>query len=337
MLGSLEYEQLGQPPMTLAIVQEHIANEGNAWGSTLDELGRYFERVAARPMDELTVAKATEGVRELADLEPPAVVYETIEAYLETARVLGERTAELHRVLASDPRDKAFAPEPFSLLYQRSLYQSMRSLQIRSFASLKQTRVRLPDDAQPMCDEVLARGGEVLTMFGEMRGHRFGGMRIRIHGDYHLGQVLRAGRDFAIIDFEGEPARSASERRLKRSPLRDVAGMLRSFDYATQAALSTGLETGRVRPEDAVSLMPWAQFWSDWVSAAFVRAYLDTLDASLLLPAPAEQSLLLNIFLLEKAVYELGYELDNRPAWAHIPMRGILRLLGTMGPARAIT
>jgi maltose alpha-D-glucosyltransferase/alpha-amylase len=277
------------------------------------------------------VEQATAGVRDLADLEPPAMVYETIEAYLETARVLGERTAELHRVLASDPREGAFAPEPFSLLYQRSLYQSMRSLQIHAFASLKQTRTRLPEDVQPLCDEVLSRGTDALGMFGELRGRRFGGMRIRIHGDYHLGQVLRVGRDFAIIDFEGEPARPASERRLKRSPLRDVAGMLRSFDYATQAALTTGLETGRVRSEDAGSLIPWGQFWADWVSAAFVRAYLDTLDGSQLLPEPAEQSLLLNIFLLEKAVYELGYELDNRPTWAHIPMRGILRLLGTQG------
>jgi maltose alpha-D-glucosyltransferase/alpha-amylase len=335
VLGALEYEQPRQPPMALVILQELIPNEGNAWEYTLDELSRYYERVAARPTDELAVAQATVGVRQLADLQPPPIVYETIEAYLQTARLLGERTAELHGVLASEPRDNAFAPEPFSLLYQRSLYQSMRSLQIRAFASLKQMRTRVPDEAQSICDEVLARGSDALAMFGELRGRRFGGLRIRTHGDYHLGQVLRAGRDFAIIDFEGEPARPASERRLKRSPLRDVAGMLRSFDYATQAALTTGLETGRVRPEDAVTLIPWAQFWADWVSAAFIRSYLDTLDGSRLLPEPGEQSLLLNIFLLEKAVYELGYELDNRPTWAHIPMRGILRLLGTQGSSSA--
>jgi maltose alpha-D-glucosyltransferase / alpha-amylase len=331
VLGSLEYEQRGQPPMSLAILQTLVPNEGNAWEYTLDELDRFFERVQARSPEELSMGVPTASIRELANVDPPRIVFETIEPYLETARVLGERTAELHRVLASEPRDRAFAPEPFSLLYQRSLYQSMRSLQIRSFASLKQTRVRLPDDGQPLCDEVLARGSEALALFGELRNRRFGGLRIRTHGDYHLGQVLRSGRDFVIIDFEGEPARPASERRLKRSALRDVAGMLRSFDYATQVALTTGLESGRVRAEDAETLAPWAQFWADWVSATFVRTYLDTLDGSPLLPGPDEQALLLNIFLLEKAVYELGYELDNRPAWAHIPMRGIWRLLGASG------
>jgi len=267
------------------------------------------------------------SIRDLADQTPPDIVYETIEAYLETPRILGERTAELHLVLASDPRDPAFAPEPISAHYQRSLYQSMRTLQLNVFEALKHAQSGLPDELQSLSESVLEKNGQALSLFGEIRGRRFGGQRIRVHGDYHLGQVLRTGSDFAIIDFEGEPARPASERRLKRSPLRDVAGMLRSFDYATRVALTTGIEGGVIRSEDAEALSPWAQFWSDWVSATFVRSYLDMVDGSPLLPAADEQSLLLNIFLLEKAIYELGYELNNRPSWSHIPMRGILNLL----------
>ncbi|MFN0071940.1 MAG: maltose alpha-D-glucosyltransferase [Chloroflexota bacterium] len=331
VLGALEYQQGAQLPMALAILLEHIPNQGDVWASTLDELGRFFERVVARSPDDLGAIQRVGTIRDLADREPPDLAYETIEAYLETARILGERTGELHAVLASDARDPVFAPEPFSALYQRSLYQSMRSLQIRAFELLQQAHPSLPQNAQSLCQEVLAKGGEALALFGELRVRRFGGLRIRSHGDYHLGQILRAGRDFAIIDFEGEPARPASERRLKRSPLRDVASMLRSFEYATQVALATGIESGRVRPEDAEGLNQWGQFWSDWVSASFLRSYLNTLGDSALLPAPADQSLVLNIFLLEKVIYELGYELDNRPSWAQFPMRGILKLLGAQG------
>jgi maltose alpha-D-glucosyltransferase/alpha-amylase len=333
VLGALEYQQGSQAPMTLAILQELIHTQGDAWTYTLDELGRFFERVLARSSEGVGAAQGSGSVRELADQQPPDLVYETIEAYLETARILGERTAELHRVLASDSRDAAFTPEPFSALYQRSLYQSMRSLLINAFDSLEKARCRLPHELQPLCQEVLEKRSASLALFGLLRDRRFGGLRIRVHGDYHLGQILRAGSDFAIIDFEGEPARPASERRLKRSPLRDVAGMLRSFDYAARVALATGLESGQVRPEDAEALSPWVPFWSRWVSATFVRSYVDTVGDAPLLPSADEQSLLLNIFLLEKAVYELGYELDHRPAWTHIPMRGILRLLGpTISP-----
>jgi maltose alpha-D-glucosyltransferase/alpha-amylase len=149
-----------------------------------------------------------------------------------------------------------------------------------------------------------------------------------VHGDYHLGQVLYTGRDFVIIDFEGEPSRSIGARRIKRTPLRDVAGMLRSFDYAAHTSLLGRHRGGPVRPEDVATLAPWARYWTQWVSAAFLRAYLATLGPGALLPRdPRDLRVLLDAHLLEKALYELGYELNNRPDWVGIPLSGILELM----------
>ena len=152
-------------------------------------------------------------------------------------------------------------------------------------------------------------------------------MRFRFHGDYHLGQLLYTGKDFVIIDFEGEPARPLSERRLKRTPLRDVAGMLRSFHYAAYAALFD-LQTKGILSNDGGSTEPWAHFWYFWVSEVFLRTYLVAASRGGFLPAArGELQVLLDAFLLDKAVYELGYELNNRPTWVKIPLRGILSLV----------
>jgi maltose alpha-D-glucosyltransferase/alpha-amylase len=153
-------------------------------------------------------------------------------------------------------------------------------------------------------------------------------MRIRCHGDYHLGQLLFTGKDFVITDFEGEPIRPLSERRLKRSPLRDVASMLRSFHYAAYGSLFESGETTVTRTTYAPALEPWARFWYGTVSAVFLHHYLALVrGAPLLPPSDDELALLLDAYLLEKAVYELGYELNNRPDWAMIPLGGILQLL----------
>ena len=149
-------------------------------------------------------------------------------------------------------------------------------------------------------------------------------VKTRYHGDYHLGQVLLAKNDFIIIDFEGEPGRPLTQRRFKRAPLRDVAGMLRSLQYASAAAL----RDGRHRPEDVARLEPWARAWADWVSASFLGGYLDRIRGTRLLPpSDADLSLLLDFFMLEKCVYEINYELNNRPDWLEIPVRGLLALL----------
>ncbi len=171
---------------------------------------------------------------------------------------------------------------------------------------------------------------KILKRFRSVLDRKISAMRIRVHGDYHLGQVLFTGKDFVIIDFEGEPARSLSSRRIKRSPLRDVAGMLRSFHYAASAPL-IGKTGGSVfRPENVAHLEPWAHCWNLWVSAAFLSAYLETSAQGSFLPRLREEiSSLLFVYLLEKSIYELGYELNNRPDWVKLPLRGILDLLGT--------
>jgi len=156
-----------------------------------------------------------------------------------------------------------------------------------------------------------------------------GEQRIRCHGDYHLGQVLYTGDDFWIIDFEGEPARSLVERRRKRSPLADVAGMLRSFHYAVYGQLTTDMADSQVRPVDVPVLEPWAAVWYAWVGAAFLEAYLSAMAQGRLLPDDhAAVAVVLDVHLLEKGLYEIGYELNNRPDWVGIPLRGVLDVLG---------
>jgi maltose alpha-D-glucosyltransferase/alpha-amylase len=147
-------------------------------------------------------------------------------------------------------------------------------------------------------------------------------VRIRTHGDLHLGQVLFTGDDFVLIDFEGEPARPLRERRYKRHPLRDVAGMLRSFSYAAESALRTGSS----RSQDTERVRPWGVAWATWVGAAYLAGYLEVAGA--LVPAePGLRRMLLDFYVMEKCIYEIGYELNNRPDWLPIPMRGLLELV----------
>jgi maltose alpha-D-glucosyltransferase/alpha-amylase len=179
-----------------------------------------------------------------------------------------------------------------------------------------------------MAEEVLAMEDRILERMHRVTDKRITTMRIRTHGDYHLGQVLFTGKDFVIIDFEGEPARPLSERRLKRSPLRDVAGMIRSFHYAAYSSLLHQIQTGAVRSEQYSELEAWAIYWYGWVSAAFLRSYLGHASGGGFLPEDRDQlRTLLDAFILEKAVYEVGYELNNRPDWLRVPLAGIKRLV----------
>ena len=167
----------------------------------------------------------------------------------------------------------------------------------------------------------------VLARFREMLAEPMNAVRIRCHGDYHLGQLLYTGRDFVVTDFEGEPLHPLNERRMKRTPLRDVAGMLRSFDYAAHAPLVVAGSGPAVRPEDQSVLNAWARFWYAHVGAAFLEKYFQTISAQLMPEKPEHARTILDCYLLEKAIYEIGYELNNRPEWAIVPLRGVLNLL----------
>ncbi len=323
--GALEYRAEGRPPATFAILHEQIENEGDAWRYTLDEIERAFEEALARHPEGVPEALVVSGDLLAAAAEPPPEpANEFIGGFLESARLLGQRTAELHQALASDPDDPAFAPEPFTSLYQRSLYQSLRNQTLRTFEMLRARRGSLGGPAAAEVEAVLGLEEPLLDTFRALVGAPFGGVRLRCHGDYHLGQVLFTGNDFTIIDFEGEPARSPSERRLKRSPLVDVAGMLRSFDYAVNTALLTSGERGAIPPEDVPALEPWGRVWRHFVAASFLSAYLEPVRSAGLVPAEdGPLRILLRSLVLDKALYELRYELANRPDWIRIPVRGI--------------
>jgi maltose alpha-D-glucosyltransferase/alpha-amylase len=329
--GALEYRRPRRGPVTLGILQGYVANEGDAWRFTLDQLAHYFGDALARRPETPEPDEATDLLA-LSRRDAPPLAWEAIGAYLELARLLGRRTAELHVALASNAENPDLAPEPFGTLYQRSQYQSMRNLSRRTLALLGQRRSGLDAETAAQAERLLGQEQRLLDLFHGLVGAQLRGRRIRCHGDYHLGQVLYTGNDFVIIDFEGEPARPLAERRAKRSPLRDVAGMLRSFDYAAYTAVDQ-FESRGLAPEDATRLQPWGRFWTRWVSASFLGAYLPiATGVGIVASEPEEQDLLLRLLLLEKAVYEVGYELNNRPDWARVPLRGVLDLLEGQGP-----
>jgi maltose alpha-D-glucosyltransferase/alpha-amylase len=313
--------------VSVAILQGFVPNEGDAWHYTLDQLTGYVERALVRVAHGESAPDPSGSPLARTAQEPPAIVGELLGSDLEPARLLGRRVAELHLALASHRDDPAFAPEPFGHLYQRGLYQSMRNLTGRTFRILRERLTTLPAAVAEPAGRLTRLESQVLETFRQFV-QPLSGERIRGHGDLHLGQVLRTGTDFVIIDFEGEPARSLVERRLKRSPLRDVAGMLRSYDYARHTAARAALERGVVPPGALPALEGWMAFWRAWVSSAFLRAYLHHLEGSTLLPRTrAELGRLLRLLLLEKSVYELGYELNSRPEWVGLPVQGILELL----------
>jgi maltose alpha-D-glucosyltransferase/alpha-amylase len=327
--GSIEYRPRRGAAMSVALVQECVANEGDAWTFTLDAVDRYFERILVLPPERRTPPADGGSLLALAQRdEVPAEAQSPIGAYSRAAWLLGKRTAEMHLALASGEEDPAFAPEPFTPFYRRSLYQSMRTQTEQSLGLLRRRLSRLPEELQADAERLAARQDEVLGRFRSVLDRKLTALRTRVHGDYHLGQVLRSGADFVIIDFEGEPAVPLSTRRLKRCPLRDTAGMIRSFHYAAHHGLHALEERGAVRPEERAELLPWAHHWYQWVSAAFLQGYLEAASEGTFVPRDGKDvEGLLTVFLLGKAMYELSYELNNRPRWVYLPLAGIRELL----------
>jgi maltose alpha-D-glucosyltransferase/alpha-amylase len=320
--GSLEYRREKGEPVTMAILQGYVPNQGDAWQHTLTTLAHYFKEVELPINGEPPLLPRS--LVQSSATELPEIAAQTVGAYLDSARLLGRRTAELHAALASDPDDPAFAPERISPQDQRSIYQSLNGIAMRSMELLRSQLNKLPEDAREEARQVLELEPRIAYTLRSFLARRLTTNRIRVHGDYHLGQVLYTGHDFVIIDFEGEPTRSLYERRLKRLALRDVAGMLRSFHYASQAAL----KSEHIEPEMLPRLQLWARFWVDCVSASFLKSYLTSAGTASFVPQSSEDlELQLTTMLLEKALYELRYELNSRPDWVRIPLRGILDLV----------
>jgi maltose alpha-D-glucosyltransferase / alpha-amylase len=308
---------------TIAALHEFVVLEADGWTYALDQLDDYFERWVARARQPNPIAVPQRTALELAGAAPPPEVFELLGPWVNSVELLGRRTAELHAALASRTDDEEFEPEPFSSLYQRSLYQAMRNAVGHAFQMLRERKRHLSEDLKAAAQKVLDLEREALRRCEGIRHHKVNALRTRVHGDYHLKQALWTGKDFVIIDFEGEPLRPLGERRIKRSPLRDVASMLRSFEYAAHHA-KTRTDEARRAQIDTNAL----QFSRRWLSAVFLRGYFDVATKAAFLPrAPEELALLLDFYLLDKAVYELRYELENRPEWLAIPLAGLTELL----------
>jgi len=326
--GVLTYQADNQTSMSLGTLQAFVPNEGDAWRFTLHALDLYFENVLTHKLVLSPDMIPTAGLFELTQKDIPVAAQDAISRYIESARLLGQRTAEMHLALESAPDLPDFAPEPLTILYQRSLYQSLRAMSGEVFDLLRRQLRNLSGDGRGDAEHILQKRAAIDTRFRRIVGRKMTSARIRCHGDYHLGQVLNTGKDFVIIDFEGEPARALSDRRLKRPALRDVAGMIRSFHYAAYTALLDRKVGSALRAEDQVLLEPWVHYWFVWTTTAFLRSYCDATAGSDLVPHSLEdRQTLLDVFLLEKALYEVKYELNNRPKWVSVPLKGIRQMM----------
>jgi maltose alpha-D-glucosyltransferase/alpha-amylase len=328
-LGEIAITPSAGERTTVAMLQGLVANQGDGWEWFLRQLAEFFASVIA-----LAAPAEVPMAGFVGEIDIPSAIREHAGATLEAAALLGQRTAEMHLALATPTSDPAFFAEPFSA--EDLTRDALRiEEQVKSaFEALKSKLATLPEEIADETARLLSRRRELLARAHSLSSVEAGGKRIRIHGDFHLGQTLRiasdaasSGGDFVLLDFEGEPARPLSDRRRKQSPLKDVAGMIRSFSYAAFSGLEEFRSAHPDRADAAENLSSWARAWERSAAAGFLHAYGATIsaEASLLPPPQAAQSLFV-AYLLEKALYELLYELNNRPGWLSIPLCGILSM-----------
>jgi maltose alpha-D-glucosyltransferase/alpha-amylase len=331
-LGEVSLSSRGSEKTTVAMLQGLVKNHGDGWQWFLDELTDWFAGIINQPAPESSQVPDVLGPR-----NPIPEHLAPARATLEAAALLGRRTAEMHLALSSSADVAAFAPEPMSA---DDLERDAARIETQVKSTLDALKLKLATLDDAVCDAaalLLSRRPALFQRARSLASVEASGLRIRIHGDYHLGQTLRTNSgshsgtedDFVLIDFEGEPARTIEERRRKQSPLKDVAGMMRSFSYAAYSALDRFLAAGNEdrQPPDSVALAAWAHLWQTTASAQFLHAYTDAAASNpVLLPRPESAQALLDAYLLEKALYEVLYELNHRPAWLRIPINGILTL-----------
>jgi maltose alpha-D-glucosyltransferase/alpha-amylase len=327
LTGSIEYRSDDGAASSAAVLTGFVGNHGDGWFYTLDALGRFFEQAMARAGAEPPGPSSRDPLT-LSRRGCPSEVRELLGEYVESARLLGRRTAEMHLALSSEDSGPDFAPEPFTDHYRQGLYHGMMGLAGRCMSLLRQQVTTLSHHTQVEAFRVLAREAYVRACFRPLRDRRVETDRIRVHGDFNLRQVLYTGKDFILIDFEGDPSRAYTERKLKRSPLRDVAGMLRSLHYASYAALFGRVPGVLPSPDAAEPLERWASFWAAWAGALYLSGYLEWAGGGKFLPRSGEDlRVLLGSFLIERALSEVLIELTERPDWTIVPLRGISGLL----------
>jgi maltose alpha-D-glucosyltransferase/alpha-amylase len=328
LLGAVERRQPRAASHTLAVLETWVASEGTAWTHASEELLRFFERILTRHRDAPPPTPAPRTPLAAAEIEPPAAIRDVIGAYQDSAALLGRRTAALHLALASNADDPAFTPEPYTTLDRRSQYQSMRNLVGRTLRKLRASLGRIPARARGDAEILAGHPERMLQALEPLLTHRLTGLRIRVHGDFSLDKVLYTGKDFVIVDFDGPPGETLADRRRKHSGMRDVAGMIRSYHAMAARRL---LDGSVVREEDRGVLAPWADAWRQWVSAAFLRAYLDATFGAPFIPVPEDLTLVLTTNLLESAFLELRDELEACDETVAVPLGAIVEMTG-FGP-----
>ena len=324
--GGIEFFDNNTKSMTvLGLLQNKIPNQGEAWTSTLEALTRYYEKVFEK-VDKSTIPPPLVRKNRMYFEDAPSLVQKLIGSVTyERITLLARRTAEMHVALSLESEEEDFKPERFTQNYQRSIYSGHRKLLAEKFMALEKRLPKLPEHIRAEAEEVLALKEQIDECFSKIFAEKIEANKTRIHGDYHLGQVLFNGKDYFIIDFEGEPMHSISERRLKKTPFKDLAGMMRSLHYAAYGQLALNQN---YRKEDMPFLEDWALQWYHYVSQFYLTAYLDKAEGANFLP-PDEKSkrILLRTYMLEKAIYEVGYEMNARPDWLRVPIRGVLYVM----------
>ncbi len=327
LAGWLEYRDLNGDQYIAGVVHEYVEHETSAWQFTVDHVSTFFENALASESGHVDAALFRESPLLLAANPTPAEAETAMGSYVGSIELLGQRTAELHVALAQSG-DADFAPEPLNEFYRLGLYHSLLGTKNRVMQQLAALMPNLATEARADCQQLLDLDRELTSKLQILRDLGSGGKRIRIHGDYNLGQVLFTGKDFYLIDFEGEVERSLGERRIKRSPLRDVAGLLQSLYSASHSSLYGG-EVRLVHPDvkEAV-LRPIAASWYQWSAVEFVRGYLKVAGVTDLLPSSqAHRAALLDILMLEQALRDIARDAVIRPARVRVPVRAALHLL----------
>jgi trehalose synthase-fused probable maltokinase len=326
--GWLEYMGNDGAQSTLAILQQFVPNQGDAWQFTMKSFAGFWSKAGEHPQDLLALKIPTLYSPKATVDVIPDIARELCGPYLDAIALLGRRTAQLHVALASDATSPAFSPEPYTPGFQTELAHSLAEKAKSVLGLLRLRAAELPGDLREQAQQVMDAEYKILQTFRTALDRPITAMRTRIHADYHLGQVLYTGSDFVIIDFEGEPARPMSERRVKLSPLQDVAGMLRSFHYAAFSAAPADGAVAEGNSESVWQRSRVTEAWHAWVTARFLASYLKEAGKASFIPASEDElKTLLRVHLLEKALYELSYELNNRPDWVRIPLAGIISLL----------
>jgi maltokinase len=298
--GSITWQRPDTSDVTLGMMQRKVSADKDNWSLTGDYLNDFLYAV-------------------------PYNVFSIKEDVFEQVALLGKRTGEMHLALYRPQADEAFAPERFTDVYRRFLRQRLTHLLDSRYSLLIDKYLLLDEPTQRLAWKFMESKELIDEFSNQLLNQPLDSLRIRIHGDYHLGQVLSADHDFILIDFEGEPEASIQDRKIKHSPLKDVAGMVRSYHYAVSSKVFNSVETQHIRPE---KLLTVTDRWYKLMKETYVTAYMDAIGwPHPLFKDQNEINSLMLYYLLEKAVYELGYELSYRPDWVKIPLKGIVDVI----------